>query len=165
MSDLYERDALAWAEQQSALLDRLAAGERLNEAVDWPNVIGEVRDVGLAQLTACRSLLRQAMLHLLKLHTWPNGSAASHWRGEARTFLLDAGDRFTPSMRQRIDLDRLYVQALSLMREDVDVDVDSEARRLPATCPFTLDELLDAEAGVSALIAKLSTHSSDPTVP
>ncbi len=49
MSGLYERDALAWAEQQAALLDRMAAGERLNEAVDWPNVIGEVRDVGLEQ--------------------------------------------------------------------------------------------------------------------
>ena len=52
MSGLYERDALAWAEQQAALLDRMAAGERLNEAVDWPNVIEEVRDVGLVPLHA-----------------------------------------------------------------------------------------------------------------
>ena len=35
---LYGRDALAWSEQQAALLRRLAAGERLNEAVDWANV-------------------------------------------------------------------------------------------------------------------------------
>ena len=38
---LYERDALAWAERQADLLRRLAAGERLNEPVDRPNVIGE----------------------------------------------------------------------------------------------------------------------------
>jgi len=66
--DLYRRDALAWAEQQAALLRRLAAGERLNEAVDWPNVIDEVQDVGLSELRACQSLLQQATTHLLKLH-------------------------------------------------------------------------------------------------
>ena len=32
---LYDRDALAWAEQQAELLRRLAAGERVNDAVDW----------------------------------------------------------------------------------------------------------------------------------
>ena len=67
-NDLYCRDALAWAEQQATLLHRLAAGERLNEAVDWPNVIDEVQDVGLSELRACQSLLQQATTHLLKLH-------------------------------------------------------------------------------------------------
>jgi hypothetical protein len=64
---LYERDALAWAEQQADLLRRLASGERLNAAVDWPNVIEEVRDVGLSELRACQSLLEQVLAHLLKL--------------------------------------------------------------------------------------------------
>ena len=58
--DLYQRDALAWAEHQATLLRRLARGERLNEAVDWPNVIDEVQDVGQSELRACRSLLVQA---------------------------------------------------------------------------------------------------------
>ncbi len=43
---LHERDALAWAEQQATLLRRLAAGERINDAVDWPWVIEEVEGVG-----------------------------------------------------------------------------------------------------------------------
>ncbi len=55
LDSLYERDALAWAEQQGALLRRLAAGEAVNEAVDWPNVIEELQDVGLSELRACRS--------------------------------------------------------------------------------------------------------------
>ena len=153
MSGLYERDALAWAEQQAALLDRMAAGERLNEPVDWPNVIEEVRDVGLAQLTACRSLLRQAMLHMLKLYVWPDSPAASHWRSEVRTFLVDAEDRFTPSMRQRIDLDELYAKGLYLMHEEM--NSSNRARPLPETCPFTLDELLGAQPDVFALVTKL----------
>jgi hypothetical protein len=63
--DLYERDVLVWAERQADLLRRLAAGERVNDAVDWPNVIEEVRDVGESGLRACQSLLVQAMAHLL----------------------------------------------------------------------------------------------------
>ena len=153
MSSLYEHDALAWAEQQAALLDRMAAGERLNEAVDWPNVIEEVRDVGLSELRTCRSLLRQAMLHLLKLHAWPNSSAASHWRDEVGVFLVDAEDRFTPSMRQRIDLDDLYAKALRLVRQMT--DTSGGARPLPETCPFALDELLGTQLDVSAMTRKL----------
>jgi hypothetical protein len=40
MSD-YETDILAWSERQGALLRRLAAGERVNDAdLDWPNKLG-----------------------------------------------------------------------------------------------------------------------------
>ncbi len=150
--DLYRRDALAWAERQAALLRRLAAGERLNEAVDWPNVIDEVQDVGLSELRACQSLLQQAMTHLLKLHAWPSSRSAGHWRNEAGTFLDDAEQRFTPSMRQRIELGGLYAKALRRAGEAVD---DAGAPRpLPGTCPFALDELL---AGNTAeLIARLA---------
>ncbi len=45
MSDaLYDRDVLAWAEQQAGLLRRVQAGERLNEPVDWEHLIDEVQD-------------------------------------------------------------------------------------------------------------------------
>ena len=38
----YDTDILDWSERQAALLRRLANGERVNDAVDWPNVIEEV---------------------------------------------------------------------------------------------------------------------------
>jgi hypothetical protein len=85
--DLYERDVLVWAERQADFLRRLGAGERVNDAVDWPNVIEEVQDVGLSELRACRSLLRQALVRLLKLRAWPDSPAAAHWRGETAGFL------------------------------------------------------------------------------
>ena len=34
MTVLYDADVLEWSEQQARLLRQLAAGERLNEAVD-----------------------------------------------------------------------------------------------------------------------------------
>jgi hypothetical protein len=39
MSDIYNADILEWFEGQAALLRRLAAGERVNDAdLDWPNI-------------------------------------------------------------------------------------------------------------------------------
>ncbi|MBV8456375.1 MAG: DUF29 family protein [Acetobacteraceae bacterium] len=35
----------------------------MNELVDWPHLIEEVQDLGLSELRACRSLLRQVLIH------------------------------------------------------------------------------------------------------
>ncbi len=136
---LYERDALAWAEQQAALLRRLAAGEGVNAAVDWPNVIEEVQDV-----------------HLLKLRALPESHAAAHWRDQAGVFLDDAEDRFTPSMRHRIDLDELYAKALHLVRAAT--HDAGPPYSLPEMCPFTLDELL--AGNLAGLAAKLNSPAT-----
>ncbi len=154
---LYERDALAWAEQQAGLLRQLAAGQRINATVDWPHVIEEVRDVGLSELRACQSLLQQAMTHLLKRHAWPGSRAVAHWAEEAGAFLDDAGRRFTPSMRQRIGLDDLYDKARR--RAGAATDDAGATRPLPEECPFTLDDLLGAD--VTGLGAKLAQEDSE----
>ncbi len=151
--DLYERDTLAWSEQQADLLRRLAVGERVNGAVDWPNVIEEVQDVGRSQLRSCRSLMRHALIHLLKLHAWPDSQAAAHWREEAANFIADADDCFAPSMRQHINLNELYGRSLKHLRNLS--DNAGEPRLLPDTCPFTIGELLDPDADVRALILRL----------
>ena len=148
---LYERDALAWAEQQAILLGRLAAGERTNEAVDWAHVIEEVRDVGLSELRACQSLVRQALVHLLKLHQAPCNQAANHWRGELVGFLADAQARFTPSMRQRLDLEALYRRAV----RQVEAGECGTPCALPISCPFEPEDLLAEGPDLAALLARL----------
>jgi hypothetical protein len=151
---LYERDALAWAEQQATLLRRLAAGERLIETLDWPHLIEAVQDVGLSELRAVMSLVQQAMTHLLKLHAWPASQAAGHWRDEAGAFLDDAERRFTPSMRQRIDLTALYGKALRRARTST--DDSATAKPLPDHRPFDLDALL---AGDIAALMQAVAHA------
>lgn len=151
---LYELDALAWAERQADLLRRLAAGERVNEAVDWPNVIEEVQDVGLSELRACKSLLRQVLVHLLKLHAWPNSMAAAHWRSEVIGFRADVRDRLAPSMRRRISLDEIHRVALE--QAQAETDDSGEPRPAPSACPFVLDDLLTSGAGIQALVQKLA---------
>lgn len=161
MSDrAYDHDALAWAEHQAGLLRRLAAGERLNEAVDWPNVIEEVQDVGLSELRACESLLRQALLHLLKIQAWPGSRSVGHWRSEAIAFLTDAHKRYTPSMRQRIDLEELYGTALAQVHA---LDDDSDpAHVLASLCPYGLEELLTKRPDMVALGERLAAGAVKP---
>ena len=152
MSDLYESDALAWSERQAALLRLLAEGQRVNELIDWSNVIEEVEDVGRSMLHSCQSLLRQALLHLLKIQAWPSSLAVPHWRGEVSGFLADFRKRFAPSMRQRLGLEDIYAEALDQVRNEA----GSGGDRLPETCPCSLDDLLTPRPMIAELAAKFA---------
>ena len=102
MSDLYDDDILIWSEHQAELLRRVAAGEPLNEPPDWANIIEELEDVGRSELRSCRSLLRQALRHMLKAEAWPLSRDAPTCRADAIDFRRQARDAFTPSMRQKM---------------------------------------------------------------
>jgi hypothetical protein len=139
MSD-YDTDILIWSERQAELLRRRAAGELINEAdLDWSNIAEEVESVGRSQLSTVQSLLRQALIHMLKAEAWPLSREVPHWRAEVRRFRDDAAEAFTPSMRQRINLARLYIQAMRATPETID---GQPPLPMPEVCPVTLDELL-----------------------
>lgn len=154
--DLYERDVLAWSEHQADLLRRLARGERVND-VDWEHVAEEIEDVGLSQLNAVHSYLRQILVHLLKLRGWPDLSTEQHWRGEIVAFQTDAARHFAPSMRQRIELDKVYDRAVRQIEQTI--YGGKPALTPPAICPATLDQLLNAPC------ADLEAAFSRPTPP
>ncbi len=139
MNDLYETDILEWSELQAGLLRRLAAGERLNDQVDWGNVVEEIESVGNEQVHAVGSLLMQAMAHRLKAMGWPDARDAANWQADARRFAIDAADRFTPSMRRRLDLARIFARALRVLPEHMD---GTPPLALPAECPWSLEDLL-----------------------
>jgi hypothetical protein len=139
MSDLHDSDILEWSEQQANLLRRLAAGERVNDQLDWENLIDEIESVGSEQLHAVRSYIVQALLHDLKVQAWPLSREVPHWQAEARGFRGEARDRFAPSMARRIDVAKLYREAMRRMPESID---GVAPQSVPKTCPATLEELL-----------------------
>ncbi len=159
--DLYDSDALAWAECQADLLRRLAAGERVNDELDWANVIEEIEDVGRSELRAVRSFLRWAIEHLLKIHGWPDGPV-EHWSSEARTFLSDANAEITPSMRSRLGVPALYQRARAVIIANT--LNGRPPRPLPETCPFAVKDLIvegDAPPDVDALLTKLAAATEN----
>lgn len=140
MSDLYDDDILAWSEHQSELLRRLAAGEQVNEEIDWPNIIDEIDSVGRNELHQTRSLLVQALRHKLKMMAWPNSSEVPHWEEEFFVFQFEASQAYQSSMRQKLDMAWIYRRARLRFPKQID---GRPPLPLPETCPVTLDELLE----------------------
>lgn len=121
MGALYDEDILRWSEHQADLLRRLAAGERVNDgALDWYNISEEIEAMGRGELRACESLLIQAIVHRLKQICWPASGEVPHWRGEEIRFRQEAADAFSPSMRQRIDMERVRRRAMQRLPQVID---------------------------------------------
>ncbi len=140
MTDIYDSDILTWSEEQAALLRRLAAGERLNDAaLDWPNIVEEIESVGREQLHAVESYLLQALVHMLKAQAWPSSPSVPGWLAEARLYRSQAALRYVPSMRQRLGLARIYARARHAMPDTIE---GQPPLPIPTDCPVTLDELL-----------------------
>jgi len=142
MSDLYDTDIVTWSERQAELLRRVAAGERINDLVDWENVIEEIESVGQSQIDAVESLLTQALLHMLKADAWPLLPYVSRWQADARLFRRQARRKYRPSMRQKIDLAGIYADALAGLPDKMDDQVPLPVSQV---CLTTLDELLAME--------------------
>jgi hypothetical protein len=84
MSDLYETDVLAWSENQAALLRVLATGERVNNQIDWANVVEEIESVGRSERAALASHVRVILERLAKLHVSPAIGRRAGWRESIR---------------------------------------------------------------------------------
>jgi hypothetical protein len=104
MSDLYETDVVAWSERQAALLRRVAAGEAVNDQVDWPNIIDEVETVGRSERSALRSHIAVVLEHLIKLQASPATEPRNGWKASiirARSSIeQDLND--SPSLRRAV---------------------------------------------------------------
>jgi hypothetical protein len=79
MSD-YHTDILEWSERQSALLRRLAAGEAINDQIDWPNIIDEVETVGRSERAALRSHIAVLPAHLMMLQASASEDPRAGWK-------------------------------------------------------------------------------------
>lgn len=135
----HDADILLWSERQAELLRRVAAGEPVNEAPDWPNIVEEIGSVGNEQLHAATSPLLQALVDILKAEAWPLSREVPHWQSEARRFRADAADRYSPSMRQRLDLARIHRRAQHVVPETIN---GQPPLPVSEVCPVSLDALL-----------------------
>jgi hypothetical protein len=151
--DLYHSDILGWSKAQAERLRRLQGGERVND-LDWEHVIEEIEDVGGSQLSAVKSHLGLAMLHVLKALAWPDHPAVKHWRDEITVFLSNAQDGFQPAMQQYFDPAEIYARALKRLKRLAPLE-GSPPRPLPESVSFTAAELRDEEFGAIDLLDRI----------
>jgi hypothetical protein len=109
MSD-YDSDIAAWSEQQARLLRRIAAGEAVNDRIDWSNIIDEVETVGRSERSALRSHIGTVLEHLMKLQASPASEPRNGWKDSIN--------------RARRDIDRVLKDSPSLRRFVADMIAD-----------------------------------------
>jgi len=140
---LYDEDVEAWGECQIEALRRLAAmpGPWAN-AIDWENVVEEIEDAVSAKREAVEGLLENVFVHILKLLGDPESLSSAHWQNEVRDFMEQVRSKAKPSMRQRIDLEKIWQRA----RRKAARNLEAFDRRLPDVsphCPYSFDDLRD----------------------
>jgi len=138
-SELYEQDVYAWSKAQA---DLLHAG-RFTE-LDLDHLIEEIDDAGGALQRSVRSRIRAIVEHLLKLEHSPAAEPRAGWRATVRTQRVRLRDALTPTLRREAEseLAQLYEDARSLAEGALrDHGEAAAADALPATCPYSLDQI------------------------
>jgi Domain of unknown function DUF29 len=159
---LYDDDIVTWAEQQAAALRELAARPELSNAVDWENLIEEVETLGRSEWKGVESQLTNALAHILKGFCDPGSPSRGAWTIETGNFLQDARTDFRSSMRQKIDLDRIWRAAFERASRELLTYKRRIPPGIPQNCPFTLDDILagyfDYETAVRRLYEGLDAR-------
>ena len=142
----YDTDFFAWTQHQAKLL-RALNGQRsdLPETLDIDHVAEEIEDLGKAEVNAAKNLIRQILLHLIKAASDPESPALSHWRAEATNFNVALPDRYAPSMRQLIEMQKLWQGARKAAAASLRGHGARLAADLPEECPFSLDEIISQD--------------------
>jgi hypothetical protein len=151
---LHDRDFYTWTREQAAALRRLAETRaNLDAALDLPNLIEEVEDLGSERRYRVESNLRRMLQHLIYVAIQPEARSVRHWRGEIVASRDNAASRYLASMRRELEprLDRTWRMAGRAVAEKLGQDL----KHLPTPCPFTLDELLDEDLPLDTLLARL----------
>jgi hypothetical protein len=137
----HDSDFYGWTQEQAGILrETLAEDARL----DIVNLAEEIEDMGRAEILAISSLLRQTIIHLLKLAIQPDSPSATHWFDEIVTFQGDAVLAFSPGLKQRLDLDKIWRVGCNGATRSLEKQ-GGVVPRLPSACPLSLDDLLDPE--------------------
>ncbi|MBK1669172.1 hypothetical protein CKO28_14135 [Rhodovibrio sodomensis] len=135
--DLYERDFFAWTQDQAARLRALGGDNRF----DAERVAEEIEDLGASARRAVESHLLNMLVHLLKLAHSPADQPRAGWIDEVLRHQGEAGIHYTPSMRQYVDLDRIWWRARHRAHVSLVNHGEAGLAGAPAN-PFSLDELL-----------------------
>lgn len=155
--NLYQDDFHAWALDQASRLRTVAQVQATEHiGIDFEHVIEEVEDLGHSHRRKVESNLEVAIKHIIRLTVLPQSEASGHSKKEINAFRDSAIDGYTSSMRRYIDLDKLWAKARKRTLRDLSLN-GHEVTGIPLSNPFHLDQLLNEEFDVDALLAVLAS--------
>jgi hypothetical protein len=131
MSDLYDIDTVAWSEQQTELLHRIAAGERPNTEPDWTNIAEEIDSLGRDRARELASRIVVVAEHLIKLEASPATNPRIGWRATVRRERRQISELLmdSPSLRPRVQETIARVMADARAEAAASLDDNGETPR------------------------------------
>jgi hypothetical protein len=118
-------------------------------------VAEEIEDLGISELNSVLSHLEGMLIYLAKAASSPEAPPRRKWLLEVNEDQRRARRHYTKAMRQRVDLDSLWRDALREAAADLKFYGEALAP-LPPACPFALSDLLSEEPNAEALLARLA---------
>jgi hypothetical protein len=160
-SQQHDTDFYGWTQEQAALLRALPRG---SNRLDIDNLAEEIEDMGRAEIKEISSLLRQTLTHLIKIAVDYEAQSVAHWVTEASSFQSDVVLAYSPGLKQRLDLPKIWKLARRNAMDSLG-EYGVAVPPLPEECPFTLDDLLDPDFSprdaAGALTAAIHSPSPD----
>jgi hypothetical protein len=143
---LYEHDFVRWTEAQAAELRR-AAQTGSDLPLDWEHLAEEVEGLGIRERREIASRIEQVLVHLLNLRHSPATDPRRGWaetvdreRSEIEAVLADS-----PSLRQEAAPAVARRWSAARRRATRALADELGAGDLPPDCPFTAEQVLDAD--------------------
>jgi hypothetical protein len=133
----YEEDFAAWLQAQANLLR-----ERRFDELDIPNLVEEVESVGRSEFRALESALALILLHMMKWDYQTERQGKS-WRSTINAQRRKVAKllKDNPSFKSR--LKEAVAGAYDGVPDEVDEATGVPAHRLPPTCPYSWDEIMN----------------------
>ena len=157
----HDTDFYSWTQEQAALLRKLP---RESNLLDVDNIAEEIEDMGRAEINQITNLLVQTMTHVIKIAADPEATSVPHWVSEADNFQSQALVAYSPGLRQRIDVPKIWKLAKRGANNAL-AEYSLRVPNLPDDCPLTLDQMMDqdfspreAASTVSAAFTLLPGH-------
>ncbi|MDO9708199.1 DUF29 domain-containing protein [Paracraurococcus lichenis] len=148
---LHDRDWYAWTQDQAARLRAWPEHLRPN-GLDVELLAEEVEELGGSQRRAVESLLRQVVIHCLKLEFHPAEEARAHWMREIDGFRAQVETEFRDSPSLRARRGTLFGQAwdkgLRIVRRELEREAPEAARAFAVAVPAEGPPRYDLDAQV-----------------
>ena len=137
MGTSYEKDVVAWANEQAALL---RAGKL--SAIDAEHIAEEIEDVGKSEQRELVSRMAVLLAHLLKWRFQPDRRGASWMRTiDAQradiAYALSDARSLKPRLEDAAFMRVVWKKALAQAVNETNLDV------FPESCPWSVEQVLD----------------------
>ncbi|MCE4545246.1 MULTISPECIES: DUF29 domain-containing protein [unclassified Caballeronia] len=141
MGTPYEKDVVAWAEEQAALL---RAGKLAS--IDIEHIAEEIEDVGKSEQRDFASRMAVLLAHLLKWQWQPDRRGAS-WETTIRVqrAAIERRLKKTPSLKPMLDDDDWISDMWGDARQQAAKEMNVGMAILPENCPWSMTDSLSDE--------------------